>query len=165
MKKTFEIHQITAALFALQKLNKEWIHEDMFLIDEEITLLSQSRGFAVPSTCDDQITGDAYAVPSRVVSNLLLQHDCGYRALPRRMYIYSVAVHPNFRKKYIGTELRKQLCIEGQSSGYDSGNTHTSIIHSWDKSGRRLFRPNKTHVVKIFRKVCLTPHVEYREFY
>jgi GNAT superfamily N-acetyltransferase len=161
---SFKVSKIGTALEELQELDKVSVPEHMFLEPEEIAILSNSEGFAVLLYHRGKIMGGAYALPSGEVTNLLCESDTNYVAVEDMMYVYSVVVHPIYRKKRFGTFLRKIIVTEGKERRYVSGCTHVRVAHGWDKAGREFYRPVETRLIKNYWPKLAEPDVEFQLF-
>jgi GNAT superfamily N-acetyltransferase len=136
----------------------------MWLTDEDREVLQGSGGFAVLCFNDTTLIGGAYAVPAEVVAPLLREVDPEFSPGTNRIYIFSVAVVPEFRRQGIGTTLRGALLDEAKARGYTSGATRIRPVADWHQNGKRFYKPRHTRVVDDFWPDQDPAWVQYQEF-
>jgi GNAT superfamily N-acetyltransferase len=160
----FEVHAVGSALEELIGLYQASIPETLQLTAVELNMLSQSSGFAMLCWDGNKVVGGAYAMRSTEVEGLLQEADPDFEADNCLLYIYSVVVHPDFRRRGIGSLLRNFIIAEAKNRKFRQGCTHIRTTNNWHLEGRKVYKPYESRTIKDFWLGEEEPDVEFQLF-
>lgn len=156
---------LSTHLSLLKALDKIAVDPSMHLLPEEEELLMQSGGFAVMCyNDDDQLIGGGYAVPTVSIEDFVKEVDSDFVAAADKIYIYSVAVVPNERRKGIGSRIRHELRSKAIERGFKTGCSHVRTANGWADAGKDFYQPDSTKLIKGFWPDLAQGDVVYMQF-
>lgn len=161
----YAISTLPIALDNLEALDRVAVRESMWLSSEEQALIRNSlQGFAVLCYKNETVVGGAFALPSTEVAHFFTEIDPGFESRKTRIYIYSVAVAPEYRHQGIGKNITTRLLHEARNRGFVTGCAHVTQVGNVHLSGRDVYRPFEKTTIKGFWPEEEKPDVEYQLF-
>jgi GNAT superfamily N-acetyltransferase len=159
-----ETHLLRVALEQLEQLDRQSIDEEMFLTSEERSVLKRSDGFAVLCYDESVLVGGAYALPAEQVAELMEDIDPEFSPQPNQLYIYSVVVHPDHRRRGLGSRMREYILQEAKNQGYTTGATHVTLARNWAETARAQYRPTLVRRIDDYWFGLPEPRVDFLQF-
>ncbi len=136
-----EVHSLAPFVDKLNEFDKIAADKEIWLTDEEISLLKQIHGKVAIITDDEDVIAAGYFVPASMIVEDFAEIDPDFQASDSDAYIYSVVVHPQHRRQGIGTRIRKALAKAAFMDGYLTGVTHIRHKRGWATAGMELYHP------------------------
>lgn len=125
----------------LDTLDRKVLNKDLWLKEDEKKRLQKSRGKAVLIYEDNILVAAGYFVPATEMTASMKKDDRKYRPQRNEVYIYSVVVLPDWRRKGLGTKIRRELCALALADGFESGVTHVRFVNNWANAGIDFYKP------------------------
>lgn len=135
------MHPLSRCLEELISFDSIAADREIWLSDNEVSLLKKSKGQAVIIYNDNNILAAGYYVPAMEIADEFAEVDPDFHTNETEVYIYSVVTHPAHRKRGLGTAIRQNLRRIAAEAGFVTAVTHVRHKRGWAVAGLDFYLP------------------------
>lgn len=159
-----EVHALGPWVERLNEFDRIAADPEIWLEAEELILLRNVGGKTVIGFEGQDMIAAGYYLPAAAIADEFSELDPDFKPEFSEVYIYSVVVHPAYRRRGIGNLIRKELCRQALLEGYETGSAHVRHKRDWASAGMKFYQPTEHRRIEGYWEGSDSPDVEFMRF-
>lgn len=147
---SFETKPLVTCVEFTKNLDRVCFPKEMWLSNEELQLLLDSKADATILSKDGVAIGQAITLPELAATQILEEADHDFLSSPDGVYSYSESILPAFQNSGYGALLLHEIALRMRQQGYRTISAHVRTRFGWNTKRTRALHVAETRFITDF---------------